>query len=68
MSWTKTTTVFPRVGWTVDESIEYAIDTAKRKRSTVEIEINDILLTVVPESKMTTVKNAYLKLLNAKHK
>lgn len=66
MSWTKTTTVFPRDGWTIEQSIEYAIDTAKRRRTTVEFKINNIWMSVVPESKVSTVKNAYLKLLNAK--
>ncbi len=63
-----TLTVFPRVGWTVDQSIEFAVDTAKRRRSTVEIEINDILLSIDPQSKVGAIKNMYLKMLNAKNR
>ena len=63
-----TLTVYPRVGWTVEQSIEYAVDTAKRKRATVEIKINDIFLSIDPQSKAGAIKNMYLKLLNAKSK
>ena len=69
MDWTMNiTTIFPRVGWTIDQTIDYAIDTAKRKHATIELRVNDILLTVNPDSRSSAVKNMYLKLLNAKSK
>lgn len=70
MGWNSnnTTTVFPRVGWTIDQAIEYAVDTAKRKKTTVEISINDILIPVAPGSKVATIKKVYLARLAAKSK
>ena len=68
MTQRKNTTIFPRTGWTVEQTINYAIDTAKRNKTTVEFEINDILLTVDRGSNIATIKNLYLKLLNAKSK
>ena len=61
-------TIFPRVGWTIDQTIEYAIDTAQRRKTTVDFTVNDIDLTVEPESKLSSVKNMYLKMLNEKRK
>ena len=61
-------TIFPRVGWTIDQTIEYAINTAQRKLAAVDFTVNDIDLTVEPESKAAAVKNLYLKLLNEKHR
>jgi hypothetical protein len=67
MDWnTKTTTIFPCIGWTVDQSIDYAIDMAKQKKTTVELQINDICLTINYESCPGAVKKVYQKLLKSK--
>ena len=69
MDWnSNTTTIFPRVGWTVDQAIDYAIDTAKQKKTTVEMKINDIWLTINYESQPRAVKKVYMKLLKARSK
>lgn len=69
MDWnTKTTTIFPRVGWTIDQAIEYALDVAKQKKTTVEMEINDVCLTINYESRPEAVKKIYQKLLKSKQR
>lgn len=69
MDWnTKTTTIFPRVGWTIDQSIDYALDVAKQKKTTVELQINDVCLTINYESTASAVKKVYMKLLKSKQR
>lgn len=67
LNYTKKEPFFPRVGWTIDQSIEYAISSAKQRHIALEMEINDVSLTVCPNSKADTVKNLYLRLLNTKN-
>ena len=62
------TTIFPRIGWTVDQAIDYALDVAKQKKTTVEVQINDVWLTINYESRASAVKNVYMKLLKSKSK
>ncbi len=62
------TTIFPRIGWTVDQAIDYALDVAKQKKTTVELQINDVCLTINYESRASAVKNVYMKLLKSKSK
>lgn len=62
-----TTTFYPLVGWTIDKAINRAIDIAKKQNTTLNADINDIVLTIDPQSNAIMVKNLYLKLLNEKY-
>ena len=57
----------PVADWTINRAIAYSIDTAKSTKKPVQVDINDIVLTVTEKSGLSEVKNLYLKLLNEKY-